>query len=585
MGHRAGPHEKEDTQKRRLTINRLKQSAMLFLAIFLASVATVTLGEDVTVNLSKGKLRGARLDYDFGQYYYAFKGIPYAKPPVKELRFMAPQEVDPWTEMLDATEDGSLCPQYDISHNEPIGDENCLSLNVYSPKLDSKKRAVMVYFHGGAYIMGGGASFFFGPGYLLEQNVVLVTFNYRLGPLGFLSTGDKAGPGNQGVLDQIMVLKWVKANIAKFGGDPNKVTIFGEDAGAASVTLLAMSPLAKDLFHGAIALSGNALCDQYLQNDPNEASRELANRLECTTDTGEDIINCLKRKTQQEIISASQEMFMFWSFPRWFAPSVDGYVLPDTPENLLVQGKFSKVPFIVGQTKDEGAFFYRLTLNAFNNGQYDDNFVDNKLPRILPVISDYNSKLYPITRQVRKRYFVNVDMENEEEFRPKYVEFLTDLMYSCCTDKFAKILANHSVPTYEYSFEYRGQYSIVNLQGEQVDMGVAHGDDLQYIFNGIWGEELQMSPSDTKFTRNIFTPLLANFAKTSVPTPAMTDHINVAWPPLAPGDGSRVLKIDSKLSLIKDHIMDRLRFWTETIPGIFMKKEKKGKSALPKQEL
>merc|ERR1712179_557955 len=127
--------------------------------------------------------------------------------------------------------------------------------------------------------------------------------------------------------------------------------------------------------------------------------------------------------------------------------------------------------------------------------------------------------------------------------------------YSRCTDQFARLLVNHSVPTYEYSF------------------------------NGIWGEELQMSPSDTKFTRNIFTPLLANFAKTSVPTPAMTDHINVAWPPLAPGEGSRVLKIDSKLSLIKDHIMDRLRFWTETIPGIFMKKEKKGKSGLPKQEL
>lgn len=406
--------------------------------------------------------------------------------------------------------------------------------------------------------------------------MVLVTFNYRLGPLGFLSTTDKAAGGNQGVLDQIMVLKWVKANIAKFGGDPGKVTIFGEDAGAASVTLLAMSPLAKDLFHGAIALSGNALCDQYLQNDPAEASRELATRLECGTETGEDIINCLKRKTQQEIITASQEMFMFWSFPRWFAPSVDGHVLPDTPENLLVQGKFSKVPFVVGQTKDEGAFFYRLTLNAFNNGQYDDNFVDNKLPRILPVISDYNSKLYPITRQVRKRYFVNVDMENEEEFRPKYVEFLTDLMYSRCTDRFAKILANHSVPTYEYSFEYRGQYSIVNLQGEQVDMGVAHGDDLQYIFNGIWGDELQMSPSDTKFTRNIFTPLLANFAKTSVPTPAMTDHINIAWPPQSPTSNS-VFKIDSKLSIMKEHLQDRLRFWSETIPGIFARKEKKPK--------
>merc|ERR1711936_1189057 len=510
--------------------------------IVIAGAIVLASAEDVTVMLNKGKIQGERVDYEFGQYYYAFKGIPYAKPPVKELRFMAPQEVDPWTEMLDATEDGSLCPQYDISQSLPIGDENCLSLNVYSPKLDSKKRAVMVYFHGGTYIMGGGASFFFGPGYLLEQNVVLVTFNYRLGPLGFLSTDDKTAAGNQGVLDQIMVLKWVKANIAKFGGDPNKVTIFGEDSGAASVTLLAMSPLAKDLFHGAIALSGNALCDQYLQNDPAEASRE---------------------------------MFMFRSFPRWFAPSVDGLVLPDTPGNLLVQGKFSKVPFIVGQTKDEGAFFYRLTLNAFNNGQYDDNFVDNKLPRILPVISDYNSKLYPITRQVRKKYFTNVDMENEEEFRPKYIEFLTDLMYTRCTDRFAKILANHSVPTYEYSFEYRGQYSIVNLQGEQVDMGVAHGDDLQYIFNGIWGEELQMSPSDTKFTRNIFTPLLANFAKTSVPTPAMTDHISTAWPPVSPAT-SNVFRIDSKVSVMTDYLQDRLSFWRETVPNIFSKKGQKG---------
>merc|ERR1711972_1150747 len=317
---------------------------LTMLLLTLALLFSAVQGEDVTVNLSKGKLRGARLDYDFGQYYYAFKGIPYARPPVKELRFKPPVEVGHWPDTLDATEDGSLCPQFDISHNEPIGDEDCLTLNVYTPKMDSKKRAVMVYFHGGAYIMGGGASFFFGPGYLLEQNVVLVTFNYRLGPLGFLSTDDKAAAGNQGLLDQIMVLKWVKANIEKFGGDPNKVTIFGEDSGAASVTLMAMSPMAQGLFHGAIALSGNALCDQYLQNEPQEASRELATKLECSAETEEDIIICLSRKTQQEIIKAAQQMFMFWSFPRWFAPSVDGLVLPATPADLLLQGKFAKDP-------------------------------------------------------------------------------------------------------------------------------------------------------------------------------------------------------------------------------------------------
>lgn len=551
------------------------------LAVGLLLVATLAYAEEMTVQSHKGAVKGVRIDHDFGQYYYAFRGIRYAKAPVGKLRFKPPVEVESYEEEFDATDDGNVCPQYDIGSGGPAGDEDCLNLNVYTPKIDGKKRAVMVYIHGGAFIMGGGASYFFGPNYLLENDVVLVTFNYRLGALGFLATNDKAAGGNYGIHDQIMVLKWVQKNIEKFGGDSSKVTIFGEDAGAASVTILAMSPLANGLFHGAITLSGNALCDQYMQNDPNEAAIELANRLECSSEKGEDIVNCLSRQTQQDIIKAANSMAMFFSFPRWFAPNVDGNVLPDTPENLLMQGKFTKVPFVVGQTKDEGAFFYRLTLNSFNNGQYDDNFIDHKLPRILPVISNYNTKLYPITRQVRKRYFVNVDLENEDEFRPKYVDFLTDLMYTRCTDRFAKILANHSVPTYQYLFDYRGQYSIVNLQGEQVDMGVAHGDDLQYIFSDIWGDDLSMSPTDTKFTRNVFAPLLTNFAKTSVPTPTITDAINVAWTPLAPNK-NRVFRIGDKLSVDEDYKQDILKFWHEDIPKLFKKKAsaKKGKDEL-----
>jgi len=551
------------------------------LAVGLLLVASLACAEEITVKGEKGAIKGVRIDHDFGQYFYAFRGIRYAKAPVGKLRFKNLVEVEPYEEEFDATDDGNVCPQYDIGSGGPAGDEDCLNLNVYTPKTDGKKRAVMVYIHGGAFIMGGGASYFFGPNYLLENDVVLVTFNYRLGALGFLATNDKAAAGNMGIHDQIMVLKWVQKNIEKFGGDAGKVTVFGEDAGAASVTILAMSPLANGLFHGAITLSGNALCDQYMQNDPNEAAVELANRLECSSEKGEDIVNCLSRQTQQDIIKASNSMAMFFSFPRWFAPNVDGQLLPDTPENLLVQGKFAKVPFVVGQTKDEGAFFYRLTLNSFNNGQYDDNFIDHKLPRILPVISNYNTKLYPITRQVRKKYFVNVDLENEDEFRPKYVEFLTDLMYTRCTDRFAKLLANHSVPTYQYLFDYRGQYSIVNLQGEQVDMGVAHGDDLQYIFSDIWGEDLSMSPTDTKFTRNIFTPMLTNFAKTSVPTPTITDDLNVAWTPLMPTQNN-VFRIGDKLSIDVDYKQDIMKFWQEDIPKLFKKKAsaKKGKEEL-----
>ncbi len=160
----------------------------------------------------------------------------------------APVEVESWEGELDATDDGNVCPQYDISTASPVGDEDCLFLNVYTPKLDKKKRAVMVYIHGGAFVMGGSASYFFGPNYLLDNDVLLVTFNYRLGPLGFLGTDDKAATGTMGIQDQIMVLNWVKKNIEKFGGDPNRVTIFGEDAGAASATLLAMSPHANGMY-------------------------------------------------------------------------------------------------------------------------------------------------------------------------------------------------------------------------------------------------------------------------------------------------------------------------------------------------
>jgi carboxylesterase type B len=141
----------------------------------------------------------------------------------KTHSLQSPAEVDAWKEPFDATEDGNICPQYDISSSQPIGDEDCLVLNVYAPKLEkSKKRAVMVYIHGGSYIMGGGSSYFFGPAYLMEQDVILVTFNYRLGALGFLQL-DGAQPGNAAIHDQLAVLKWVKENIEAFGGDPGKV--------------------------------------------------------------------------------------------------------------------------------------------------------------------------------------------------------------------------------------------------------------------------------------------------------------------------------------------------------------------------
>lgn len=541
----------------------------VFLSVCL--LASLVWGEDVVLKTEKGNVRGKRMDGDFGQYYYSFRGIRYAQAPTGKLRFKDPVDVEPFAEEYDATDDGMNCPQYMVGAGEVMGDEDCLNLNVYTPKVDKKKRAVMVYIHGGAFITGGGSSNTFGPGYIIENDVVVVAMNYRLGALGFMATDDKAITGNMGIKDQIMALKWVKNNIAAFGGDPNKVTIFGDDAGAASVSIHLMSSESDGLFVNAIVMGGNALCDIFFQTNPQEAAVELASRLDCTSEKGEDILRCLSTQTQQAIVTKTSDMNTFFSFPRWFAPTVDGKVLTDTPENLLTQGRFAKVPLMVGQTKDAGAFYYRLTLNTFNGGNYDDNFVDHKLPRMLPVVSNFNTKLYPITRQVRKRYFVNVDLEDEDEFRPRYNEFLTDMMFTRCTDKFATTVANHSVPTYAYSFDYRGQHSIVNLQGEQVDMGVGHGDDLQYIFENLYGPDYTLSKSDRKFSKNIFLPLLTNFAKTSVPTPSLTDAITVAWDPLSPTK-NQIYRINEKPSMDVEHKQDALKFWHVDVPKLFTKK-------------
>jgi len=400
----------------------------LFLSLCL--LASLALAEEIVLKTNKGNVRGKRLDTDQGDYYYSFRGIRYAQAPVGKLRFMDPVEVEPYAEEFDATEDGMNCPQWMVGAGEVMGDEDCLNLNVYTPKVDKKKRPVMVYIHGGAFITGGGSSSTFGAAYIVENDVVLVTMNYRLGALGFMATADKAISGNMGVKDQIVALKWVQANIANFGGDPNQVTIFGDDAGGASVSIHMMSPESKGLFANAFVNGGNVLCDIFQQTNPQEAAVELASRLDCTSEKGEDILRCLSTQTQQAIVTKQSDMFSFFSFPRWFAPTVDGKVLPDTPENLLKEGKFAKVPLMVGQTKDAGAFYYRLTINTFNGGNYDDNFVDHKLPRMLPVISSFNTKLYPITRQVRKRYFVNVDLEDEDEFRPRYNEVSCDIIFA-----------------------------------------------------------------------------------------------------------------------------------------------------------
>ena len=289
-----------------------------------------------------------------------FLGVPFAAPPIGELRLKAPEPPQEWKPNVRlAKKHGYVCWQDKrFEHLIKLFDpnfsfsEDCLYLDAYSPNVRASL-PVMVYIHGGSYELGTSVLF---PGDILAlQGLVIVVIQYRLGPFGFLTTGDSAAPGNLGMLDQVEALKWVKENIEYFGGDPNKVTIFGESAGATSVTLHLLSPLSKGLFQQAIAESGVDLSPFAIQpvSFGLYFTKELAQNLDCATSDHSAMVACIRSKKGEEIQNASNSInYPVIEYLRW-APIVDNNFLLDTPQNLRNKGDFEKVKLMISFNSQE----------------------------------------------------------------------------------------------------------------------------------------------------------------------------------------------------------------------------------------
>lgn len=268
--------------------------------------------------------------------YFSFRGIPYAKPPLNDLRFQLPEKPDPWIDIKSVLETGYDCVQLNpFRESEIIGDEDCLFLNVYTPNVDpNKKLPVMFFIHGGGYFDSSSSEAFYGPDFLMEENVILVTINYRLGPLGFLSIDGL--PKNVGLHDQLLALKWVNENIHNFGGDENEITIFGESAGASSVHFLILSPLSNNCFKRAILQSGTAL-DTWAYGDSQHNQNEMM--MNYGLDKG-DLIKFLKSVDAKTFI---RDNFVN-PFPTdpgergyrlVFKPVVDDWLITDNPKSII----------------------------------------------------------------------------------------------------------------------------------------------------------------------------------------------------------------------------------------------------------
>lgn len=298
-----------------------------------------------------------------------YLGIPYAAPPVGELRWKPPQGVAVWHQVRNATAFSSSCPQPKQQDAAKFS-EDCLYLNVWTTaKKPGERIPVMVWIHGGAFNFGSASQPEYNGKNLARKDVVVVTINYRLGPLGFfvhplLSKESAHGTsGNYGLLDQIAALKWVQKNIAAFGGNPESVTIFGQSAGSRSVSLQMISPLSVGLFHRAIAESGGPIIgSEYLNPvfngnmaNVSKMGQTLTSKLGC--DKAEDILAAMRAKSAQEIVAAADCNTSVFDEALFFAPVFDGWVLPKDPLAAFSGGQQHDVPIIVGSTLNEGTLY------------------------------------------------------------------------------------------------------------------------------------------------------------------------------------------------------------------------------------
>ena len=326
--------------------------------------AAATLSPETPVAVTGGRVRGTPSEID--PEIMAFRGVPYAAPPVGGLRWRPPAAVVPWEGVRDAAAAGPICPQQGGA--DAAQSEDCLTLNVWAPRRAAEPLPVMVWIHGGGYRLGSGS----GPTYdgapLAANGVVLVTFNYRLNVFGFLAhpalsaESGRDASGNYGLMDMVAALEWVRDNASAFGGDPSRVTLFGESAGGGAVMAIMLVPHADGLFHRAIAQSTYVHgWDRPLR----EAARGWAEPAEAQGvrvaaalgASGENALEAMRAAAAAEVLEAAGAGGLFrWTGTVW-APNVDGWMVPDDPIRLYEDGRQHDVPLVAGVNANEGSLF------------------------------------------------------------------------------------------------------------------------------------------------------------------------------------------------------------------------------------
>lgn len=450
------------------------------------------------------------------------------------------------------------------------GDEDCLFLNVYTNVLPpTELKAVMVWIHGGCFKSGSGTSLVYSPDHLLMEDVVVVTLNYRLGTLGFLSLPDVGIPGNNGLKDQTMALRWVQTNIEKFGGDPNRVTIFGESAGGTSVHLHLLSPMSKGLFHRAISQSGSALHD-WAYGDAGfmrEKAFAIGERMGCEANNMSALLHCFEKSSAELIVNSTEgKEFSISDTVVPVRPTMENekmsdeeVFLPGSPLELISNGKFHNVPYITGINSREG-LIYMKDIEAI------PGFWDDPRHHLAVVVGDLLMISVQEADELVKMalsYYVGQHHVFEEHVT-EVLDMFSDLAFVRGTVKTVRkhVELSHS-PVYMYMFSYDGELGIIKTLLNTNMEGVSHADELGYLFHIAISPELEDDTQEMTTLRRMVR-MWTNFARTGDPTVHLDNLVNVKWSPVTKLDNV-YMNISNELCLQHRFYQRRMQFWDDVL--------------------